>query len=74
MSANLVEKMVENATNVSMRKAAQNIKEMTNQDVSHIAAWNIVQELGQRIEKHEDEKIQQYEDFTLTFKASKPIE
>jgi hypothetical protein len=30
MSANLVEKMVENATNVSMRKAAQNIKEMTN--------------------------------------------
>ncbi|AUG56348.1 ISLre2 family transposase [Acetivibrio saccincola] len=65
MSANLVEKMVENATNVSMRKAAQNIKEMTNQDVSHMAVWNIVQELGQRIEKHEDEKIKQYEDCKL---------
>jgi hypothetical protein len=30
-----------------------------------MAVWNIVQELGRRIEKHEDEKIQQYEDCKL---------
>ena len=65
MSANLVEKMIENATNVSLRKAAENVKEMTNQDVSHMAVWNVVQELGQRIEKQEDEKIKQYEDCKL---------
>lgn len=65
MSANLVEKMIENVTNVSLRKASQNVKEMTNQDVSHTAVWNVVQELGQRIEKQEDEKIKQYEDCKL---------
>jgi hypothetical protein len=65
MSANLVEKMIENATNVSMRKTAENVKEMTNQDISHMAVWNVVQELGQRIEKQEDEKIKQYENCKL---------
>jgi len=65
MSANLVEKIVENATNVSMRKAAENVQGMTNQDVSHMTVWNIVQELGQRIEKQEDEKIKQYENGKL---------
>ena len=65
LSANLVEKMMENATNVSLRKAAKNVKEMTNQDVSHMAVWNIIQELGQRIEKQEDEKIKLYEDCKL---------
>lgn len=65
MSANLVEKMIENVTNVSLRKAAKNVKEMTNQDVSHMAVWNCVQELGYRIEKQEDEKIKQYEDCKL---------
>ncbi|MFA5634603.1 MAG: UPF0236 family protein [Anaerovoracaceae bacterium] len=36
ISANLVEKMIENVTNVSLRKSAENIKAMTNQDVRWI--------------------------------------
>jgi hypothetical protein len=65
MSANLVEKMIENVTNDSLRKSAENINAMTNQDVSHMAIWNVVQILGQRIEKQEDEKINLYEDDKL---------
>ena len=65
MSANLIEKMVENVTNDSLRKSAENIKTMTNQDVSHMAIWTVVQELGQRIEKQEDEKIKLYENYKL---------
>lgn len=65
MSVNLVVKMIENVTNDSLRKSAENVKAMTNQDVSHMAIWNVVQILGQRIEKQEDEKIKLYEDAKL---------
>jgi hypothetical protein len=44
MSTNLVGKMVENTSNVSYRKAAENITELTGQDISHTAVWNVVQE------------------------------
>lgn len=60
MSPNLVEKVVENASNVSFRKAAENVTELTGQDISHGAVWNIVQELGRRISKSEKEKVAEY--------------
>ena len=47
MSTNLVEKVIGNATNVSYRKTAKNITEMTGQSISHTAAWNVTQELGE---------------------------
>jgi hypothetical protein len=48
MSPNLVEKVAENACEVSYRKAAGNVTEMTGQSISHTAVWNVVQELGGR--------------------------
>jgi hypothetical protein len=65
MSANLIEKMVENARNVSYRKAAENITELTGQDISHTAVWNVVQELGERIAKQEQEKVKAYREGNL---------
>jgi len=65
MSTNLVEKMVENASNVSYRKAAQNITELTGQDISHAAVWNVVQELGERIARQEHEKVKAYHEGKL---------
>lgn len=65
MSANLVEKMIGNVTNDSLRKSADNVNAMTNQNISHMAIWNVVQVLGQRIEKQEDEKIKLYEEDKL---------
>mgnify|MGYP001329450309 CR=1 FL=1 len=57
MSVNLVEKILDNAAEVSYRKNAKNIKEMCNQEISHTAAWNVVQNVGRKIKEKEDRKI-----------------
>ena len=46
MSVNLIEKMVSNVANLSYRKSAKNIEEMSNQSISHTAVWNVIQKLG----------------------------
>jgi len=57
MSVNLVEKMVSNVANLSYRKSAKNIEEMSNQSISHTAVWNVIQKLGDNIKEHEKNKI-----------------
>lgn len=57
ISSNLVEKIVNNVTNVSYRNTSSNIKELTNQAISHTAVWNVVQKLGSKIEEKEERKI-----------------
>jgi len=61
MSVNLVEKIIENATNMSYRKTAHNITELTGQDISHQAAWDVVQKMGEKIQEQEKQKIKAYE-------------
>ncbi|WP_034429317.1 UPF0236 family transposase-like protein, partial [Caldisalinibacter kiritimatiensis] len=51
ISTNLVEKIVDLATDESYRKTAEKITEMTNQSISHSAAWNIIQNLGEKIKE-----------------------
>jgi len=58
ISSTLVEKIVDNITNVSYRNTSNNIKDLTNQEISHTAVWNVVQKLGSKIEEKEDRKIQ----------------
>jgi hypothetical protein len=57
ISSNLVEKIVDNATNISYRKTSENIEELSNQKISHTAVWNIVQKLGSKIKEREERKI-----------------
>ncbi|WP_027624509.1 ISLre2 family transposase [Clostridium lundense] len=57
ISSTLVEKIVDNIANVSYRNTSNNIKELTNQEISHTAVWNVVQKLGCKIEEKEDRKI-----------------
>ena len=57
ISSNLVEKIVDNVTNVSYRNTSSNIEELTNQKISHTAVWNVVQKLGSKIEEKEERKI-----------------
>ncbi|WP_396276491.1 ISLre2 family transposase [Haloimpatiens lingqiaonensis] len=57
ISTTLVEKIVDNVTNVSYRDTAKNIKELTNQEISHTAVWNVVQKLGSKLEEKEERKI-----------------
>ncbi len=58
MSANLVEKVIDCALNVPYRKAAENVSELTGQSISHMAAWNLVQVLGEKMGKREDHQIE----------------
>jgi hypothetical protein len=39
------------------RNTSSNIKELTNQEISHTAVWNVVQKLGSKIEEKEERKI-----------------
>lgn len=57
ISSNLVEKIVDNISNVSYRKTSENIEEMSNQKISHTAVWNIVQKLGSKIQEKEERKV-----------------
>lgn len=57
LSTTLVEKVVDNVTNISYRNTSKNIKELTNQEISHTAVWNVVQKLGSKIEEKEERKI-----------------
>lgn len=57
ISTNLVEKIVDLATDESYRKTAEKITEMTNQSISHSAAWNIIQTVGEKIAEKEKKEI-----------------
>lgn len=57
ISSTLVEKIVDNVTNVSYRNTSSNIEELTNQKISYAAVWDVVQKLGSKIEEKEERKI-----------------
>ena len=54
MSDNLAEMMTVAACNSTYREAARAVSKMTGQSISHQAAWNVVQELGQRVGAQEE--------------------
>ena len=60
VSSNLAEKIVENVLEQSYRKASANIESMSQSSLSHTAIWNVIQELGSRLEKQEAKLINQY--------------
>lgn len=72
ISANLVESIVKNATEVSYRKTSENVELMTNQNISHTAVWNVIQKVGSWIEKKEDRKIELFDQDKL--KGEKEID
>jgi len=55
MSGLLSEKIAQASCESSYRNAARNISELTGQTISHTAAWNVVQDLGKRIDNREQE-------------------
>jgi hypothetical protein len=60
ISSNLAEKIVGNVLEQSYRKTAKNIGSMSQSSLSHTAIWNVIQDLGSRIEKEELKLINQY--------------
>lgn len=60
VSSNLAEKIVENVLEQSYRKTAENIESMSQSSLSHTAIWDVIQDLGSRLEKQEAELVNQY--------------
>ncbi|AQR89398.1 hypothetical protein [Clostridium saccharobutylicum] len=58
VSINLVETILTNVTEVSFRKASDNIKTMCNQEISAQGVWNVVQTVGEKIKELENRKIE----------------
>ncbi len=73
ISSTLVEKIIDNVTNVSYRNTSTNIKDLTNQEISHTAVWNVVQKLGSKIEEKEERKIQLNKKGTLKGAREVPV-
>ena len=61
MSECVVDKIVEGSSAMSFRKAAKEIKDLTGLSISHAGVWNVVQEFGKGLEKHEETLVQQYD-------------
>lgn len=53
LSGNLAELVTVAACESSYRSAARAVSEMTGQSISHQAAWDVVQELGERVDAKE---------------------
>lgn len=66
ISMNLVENIINNAAEVSYRKAADNVKLMSNQYISHTAMWNVVQRFGEKLKERDEKKIKLNREGKLT--------
>ena len=53
MSGLLSGQIAEAVCSGTYRRAAQSVSDMTGQTISHQAAWNVIQALGQRVDNHE---------------------
>ena len=61
ISTNLAEKIAEAATDVPFRKAASHVSNTTGQFISHAGAWNVVQAIGEKLEKEEALLVKEFQ-------------
>jgi hypothetical protein len=55
----LSEQIVQACCESTYRGAARTVSELTGQTISHTAAWNVVQEVGKRVDIHEQQAAKQ---------------
>ncbi len=65
ISTNMVELMVQGITELSYRECAAKISAMTGQSISAMGVWNVIQSLGEKVCREEEELVKAY-------KAGKP--
>lgn len=72
-SGNLVQLIIEAASSKSFRKSADSISNSTGQKISHGGAWNIVQAVGEKLDKIEKEQAKAVEQECSQGQREKPI-
>ena len=60
ISTNLAEMIVGNACITSFKNTAKNISALTGQTISHTAAWNVTQSLGEKVIEQEKAMVDLY--------------
>lgn len=73
ISENLAEKIADIATEMPYRETANEISSTTGIDISAQGAWNLMQQVGERIEKEEDHAVNQMHTGKAVGKKSIPI-
>ena len=73
ISTNLAEKIAEAATDVPFRKAASHVSNTTGQVISHAGAWNVVQALGEKLEKEEKLLVKEFQNEQPRGKKEIPV-
>lgn len=56
-SSNMLELIAEACMDMSYEKASEHISEVTNQKVSKTACWNVVQDLGEKLNEYDNKLI-----------------
>lgn len=73
ISPNLVEKMLELATDMDYRSTADRISETTNQKISHQGVWDVIQAVGEKQAEVEKELVKAFEDDKLSGENEVPV-
>ena len=73
ISENYVELLVSSITEMSYRNCAARATEMTGLPISHTGVWNIVQELGEKLEQEEDTLVEANKNGQLSGKKEAPV-
>lgn len=73
VSIGLILRMASEITEQSYRSTAKAISSMTGQSISHTGVWNIIQSLGDRLEKMDENRAEAAKNFVYPGEKSVPI-
>ena len=73
ISENFAELLVSSVTDMSYRNCAAKATEMTGLTISHTGVWNIIQELGEKLEDEEKQLLEANKEGNLNGKCEVPV-
>lgn len=73
ISTNMVELMVHGITELSYRECAAKISGMTGQSISAMGVWNVIQALGEKVCREEEELVKAHKDGKLHGEKEVPV-
>ena len=73
ISTNMVELMVQGITELSYRECAAKISTMTGQSISAMGVWNVIQALGEKVCREEEELVKAHKAGKLHGEKEVPV-
>lgn len=73
ISMNMAEQMVSNITEMSYRETAEKITEMTGQSISAMGVWNVIQTLGEKVCRDENNLVKAHKAGKIQGEKEAPV-